>query len=151
MNSISDPEVVDGPASGPSSRTQRLLGLAGTGLIATVAAMVATTLAAALARAAGVDFEIPAGGERIPLPGFAVMTGIFSVIGIAIALGLLLWSARPAERFVWTAVSLTAISFAAPVLSGADSATIAALVVLHLVPATVMVPALARSLRARAG
>ena len=65
--------------------------------------MVATTLAAALAQAVGVDFEVPDGGETIPLPGFAVVTGFFSVVGIVIAVALLRWSAPPAERFVWTA------------------------------------------------
>ena len=109
--------------------------------------MVATTLAAALARAAGVDFEVPDGGETIPLSGFAVVTGFFSVVGIVIAAALLRWSARPAERFVWTAVSLTAISLVPPLLSGADTATIAALLGLHLVAAAVMIPTLARSLR----
>jgi len=81
-----------------------------TGFIATLAAMVATTLAAALAQAVRVDFEVPDGGETIPLSGFAVVTGFFSVVGIVIAVAHLRWSARPAERFVWTAVSLTAIS-----------------------------------------
>ena len=113
--------------------------------------MVATTLAAALARAAGVDFEVPDGGETIPLPGFAVMTGFFSVVGIVIAAALLRWSARPTERFVQTAVSLTAISLVAPLVSAANTATIIALLVLHLVAATVMIPTLARSLRLRAG
>jgi hypothetical protein len=45
------------------------------------------------------------------------------------------------------AVSLTAISLVPPVLSGADTATTIALLGLHLVAATVMIPALARSLR----
>ena len=101
----------------------RLRGLAVTGFVATLAAMVATTLAAALARAVGVDFEVPDGGETIPLSGFAVVTGFFSVVGIVIAVALLRWSARPAERFVWTAVSLTAISLVPPLLSGANTAT----------------------------
>ena len=57
--------------------------LAVTGLVATLAAMVVTTLAAALARAAGVDFEIPdGGGETIPLGGFAVVTGFFSLVAL---------------------------------------------------------------------
>ena len=111
--------------------------------------MVATTLAAALARAVGVDFEVPDGGETIPLAGFAVVTGFFSVVGIVISAALLRWSARPAERFVWTAVSLTAISWVPPLLSGANPATITALLGLHLVAATVMIPTLARSLRTR--
>jgi hypothetical protein len=36
----------------------------------------------------------------------------------------------------------------APLISGGNTATIIALLVLHLVAATVMIPALARSLRA---
>jgi hypothetical protein len=149
MNSMNDPGVVAGPAPGQTSHTHRLRGLAGTGFIATLAAMVATTLAAALAQAVGVDFEVPDGGETIPLSGFAVVTGFFSVVGIVIAAGLLRWSARPAERFVRTAVSLTAISLVPPLLSEANPATITALLGLHLVAATVMIPTLARSLRTR--
>ncbi|MGC5017088.1 DUF6069 family protein [Micromonospora sp. DT47] len=150
MNSMNDTGVVAGRASGQTSHTHGLRGLAGTGFIATLAAMVATaTLAAALAQAVGVDFEVPDGGETIPLSGFAVVTGFFSVVGIVIAVALLRWSARPAERFVWTAVSLTAISLVPPLLSGANTATTTALLGLHLVPATVMIPTLARSLRTR--
>ncbi|MGI5132609.1 DUF6069 family protein [Pseudonocardia sp. CA-107938] len=129
--------------------THPYLRLAGTGLAAALSAVVATTLVAALARAVGVDFEIPDGGEAIPLPGFAVVTGFFSVAGLVIAAALLRWSTRPAERFVWTAVALTAFSLGAPALSGADAATVTALVVLHLVPAAVVIPVLARRLSAR--
>lgn len=149
MNSMNDSGVVAGLASGQTSHTHRLRGLAVTGFIAALAAMVATTLAAALAQAVGVDFEVPDGGETIPLAGFAVVTGVFSVVGIVIAVALLRWSARPAERFVWTAVSLTAISLVPPLLSGANTATTTALLGLHLVAATVMIPTLARSLRTR--
>ncbi|MEU8390408.1 DUF6069 family protein [Micromonospora sp. NPDC048842] len=77
---------VTGPAAGRPSHTHRFRGLAGTGLTATLVAVVSTTLAAALARAAGIDFEIPDGGETIPLSGFAVVTGFFSVVGVVIAL-----------------------------------------------------------------
>src|SRR6185503_13432273 len=149
MNSTNDAGVVAGPVSGRTSHTHRRRGLAGTGFVATLAAMVATTLAAALAQAVGVDFEVPDGGETIPLSGFTVVTGFFSVVGIVIAAALLRWSARPAEVFVRTAVSLTAISLVAPLLSEADTATATALVGLHLVAGAVMIPALARSLRTR--
>jgi hypothetical protein len=148
MNSMNETGVVAGLASG-HRHTRRLRGLAVTGLIAALAATIATTLAAALARAVGVDFEVPDGGETIPLSGFAVVTGFFSVVGVGIAVALLRWGARPAERFVWTAVSLTAISLVPPLLSGAETATTVALVGLHLVAATVMIPTLARSLRTR--
>jgi hypothetical protein len=149
VNSTSDTGVVASTASGRTSHTHRLRGLVGTGIIATLAAMVTTTLAAALARGVGVDFDVPDGGETIPLPGFAVVTGFFSVVGIVIAVALRRWSARPAERFVWTAGSLTAISLVPPLLCGADTATITALLGLHLVAATVMIPTLARSLHTR--
>ena len=149
MNSMNETGAGAGPASGQTRHRHLLRGLAGTGFIATLTAMVATTLAAALAQAVGVDFEVPDGGETIPLSGFAVVTGFFSVVGVVIAVALLRWSARPAERFVWTAVSLTAISLVPPLISGANTATTAALLGLHLVPATVMIPTLARSLRTR--
>jgi hypothetical protein len=149
MNSMNDTGVVAGPASGQNSHTHRLRRLVVTGFIPTLAAMVATTLAAALAQAVGVDFEVPEGGDAIPLSGLAVVTGFFSVVGIVIAVALRRWSARPAERFVWTAVSLTVISLVPPLLSGANTATTTALLGLHLVAATVMIPTLARSLRTR--
>ncbi|GAA2191586.1 DUF6069 family protein [Micromonospora lupini] len=137
-------------AAARTGRVGRLRGLAGTGVLATLAAMVVTTVAAALARAVGVDFEVPAGGEAIPLPGFAVVTGFFSVVGVVIAVALLRWSPRPAERFLWTAVSLTAISLVPPLVCGANAATVVALVGLHLVAAAVLVPAVTWRLRARA-
>ena len=58
----------------------------------------------------------------------AVVTGFFAVVGIVIAAALLRWSARPAKRFVWTAVTLTAISLVPPLLSRANTATITALI-----------------------
>ena len=140
-----------GPASHRTGDNHRLRGLAGTGLLATLAAMAVTTLAAALASALGVDFKVAGGDEAIPLTGFAVVTGFFSLVGVAIAVALLRWSARPAERFVWTAAALTALSFIPPVLSGASTVTTGALLGLHVVPATVMIPALARCLRTRSG
>jgi hypothetical protein len=130
---------------------RRLRSLAVTGGAATLAAMAAVTLVAALARGLGVDFEVPDGGEKIPLPGFAVVTGFFSVVGVGIAVALARWSARPAERFVGTAVALTAISLVPPLLAGANTATTVALLGLHLVPAAVMIPTLARGLRSRTG
>ncbi len=149
MNNTFDTRVVAGRSSGRPSRTPRVRGVAVTGLIATLVAMVATTLAAGLARAAGVDFAVSGGDETIPLSGIAVVTGFFSAVGIVIAVALLRWSAHPAGRFVWTASLLTAISLIPPLLSGAGTATSTTLLGLHLVAATVMIPTLARSLRAR--
>jgi hypothetical protein len=149
MNGMHDTGVVAARRRGRTRHTHRLRGLAGTGFVAALAAMAATTLAAALARAVGVDFEVSDAGETVPLSGIAVVTGFFSAVGVVIAAALLRWSARPAERFVWTTVSLTTISLIPPVLVEADTATTATLLGLHLVAATVMIPALARCLRTR--
>ena len=143
---MNDTEVV-ARSSRRTGRAQPLRRIAATGIVATLAAMVATAVGAALARAVGVDFEVPEGGETIPVTGVAVVTGFFSLVGTVIAAALMRWSARPAERFVWTAVSLTAVSLVPPFLSGADAATTAALLGLHLLAATVMIPPLTRSLR----
>ncbi|MCZ7437830.1 DUF6069 family protein [Micromonospora sp. WMMC241] len=135
------------PAPDRVGRTHRFRRLTGTGLIAALVAVVATTVAAALARTAGVDFAIPDGGETIPLSGFAVVTCFFSLVGVLIAAALLRWSIRPARRFLWTAVTLTAISLVPPFLAGAALATAVTLAGLHLVAAAVMIPALTRTLR----
>jgi hypothetical protein len=131
-----------------SGHTRRIRGLAATGLVAVVVTVAATIAAAALARAAGVAFEIPRGGETIPLAGFAVMTGFFSIVGVGIAAAFQRWSDRPARRFGWTAGSLTAVSLVPPLMSGAAGSTVTALVVLHLVAAAVMIPALMGRIRA---
>jgi len=150
MTSLNDTGVDAGQASDRAGRTRRGRGLVVTGVAATLAAMVTTTLVAALAQVVGMDFEVPAGGEVIPLPGIAVVTGFFSLVGVAIAVALRRWSARPAERFVWTTVSLTAISLVPPLLAGADVGTTVTLIGLHLVAATVMIPTLALTLRTTA-
>ncbi|WP_331272461.1 DUF6069 family protein [Motilibacter aurantiacus] len=144
MTSVDSDPVVADPAPPSTRRPARL---AGTGVAATLAAMAATTSTAALARAAGASFRVPEGGEPIPLPGFAVVTGFFSLVGVVMAVAFLRWSGRPDRHFVLAAVSLTAVSLVPPLLSGADGGTVVALVALHLVPAAVVIPTLARSLR----
>jgi drug/metabolite transporter (DMT)-like permease len=143
---MNDTEVA-APTSGRTGHPHPIRRVGATGLAATLAAMVATAVAAALARAAGVDFEVPEGGETIPVTGVAVVTGVFSLVGTVIAAALLRWSARPATRFLWTALTLTVVSLVPPVLSGANAATTISLVGLHLVAAAVMIPPLTRSLR----
>ena len=130
-----------------ATETRKYRRLMTTGLLATLAAMAAVTLAAAIAKAVGVDFQLPGADEPIPLPGFAVVTGIFSLVGVLIAAALLRWTTAPAKRFAQTTVTLTAISLIAPVLTGADAGTVTALIALHLIAAAVMVPALTTTLR----
>ncbi|MBW9208255.1 hypothetical protein KV100_01200 [Mumia sp. zg.B21] len=119
--------------------------LVGVGVLAALGAVVVTTLAAALARAAGVDLEVSE-GEAIPLSGISVVTSFFSLVGVVIAAALHRWSARPTERFVWTALALTGVSLIPPVLVEADTPTTVTLIGLHLLAAAVMIPTLARAL-----
>ncbi|GAA1612814.1 DUF6069 family protein [Actinoplanes couchii] len=123
--------------------------LVGTGLIATVAATAATTFAAVLARAGGVTFTIPEGGETIPASGIAVVTAFFSIIGVLIAAAFRRWSHRSARHFATTTTALTAISLLPPFLVGAAPTTVIALLILHLIPAAMMIPTLTRTLRPR--
>jgi hypothetical protein len=120
------------------------------GLVATVGTVVVTTLAAAAMEALGVDFTVE-GGEVIPVSGIGFQAGVWSLVGVVIAAALLRWSGRPADHFVRTAVVLTALSLVPPVLWGSGTDTVVGLVVLHLVAAAVMVPALTRLLRRVSG
>lgn len=120
-----------------------------TGLLATLVAMAATTVGAAVAHALGVSLQLPDAPEPIPIAGFGVMTGVFCVVGIVIALALLRWTSRPAQRWVQASVALTAVSLVPPVLTGAEAATVITLIALHLVAAAIVIPALARALAVR--
>lgn len=123
--------------------------LAVTGLLAAAGAAVATTVVAALARAAGAQLEVPAdSGEPIPLAGVAFVTAVCSLVGLALAVALRRWSGRPAQRFVQVTVALTALSLVPPLVSGGTAGTVVTLVALHLVAAAIVIPALARRLQA---
>lgn len=124
-----------------------MMRLARTGLLAVVGAAVATAAVAAAAKAAGVDLAVEGSDETIPVSGIAVVTGGFTIVGVVIAAALQRWSARPADLFLRTAGSLTALSLVPPILWGADRATVVTLVCLHLVAAAVAIPVLVRGLR----
>ncbi|GIJ72164.1 DUF6069 family protein [Virgisporangium ochraceum] len=118
------------------------------GLAAVAVAAGAATAVAAMAMAAGVDFELPDGGESIPLLGFSQLTIVFGVVGLLLALALRRWVARPARAWVRMAVALTAVSLVPPFLVGATLATECALVLVHLVAAAIVIPVVARRLAA---
>jgi hypothetical protein len=123
--------------------------IAAVGTAAVVAAAALNAGVATLARAAGVDLEV-AGGEAIPVSGNAVVTAVLSGVGVVVAAALTRWSGRPAQWWLRTTVALTALSLVPPFLAGADPATAVTLVVLHLLAAAVVVPAVARTLPAPA-
>ena len=123
--------------------TQERQALLVPGLVAAVVAAVATTVVAALAKSTGVDFVFPRDGdEAIPLSGFPVVTFGLSTIGVLGAFAVRRWAARPARTFLRLAVALTALSLVPPSLVDADVSTRLTLIVLHLLAASIVVPAI---------
>jgi len=116
------------------------------GAVATVLAAVATAAVATAGQAVGIGGAIS--GNAIPPSGFATLTVIFTVLGLVIALGLRRFARNPRTAWVRTTVALTALSLVPDVLADADTATKALLMVTHLVAAAIVIPAVARRLRA---
>ncbi|MEU8218017.1 DUF6069 family protein [Micromonospora taraxaci] len=116
------------------------------GLAAAATAAIAVTAVAAIAMAVGVDFELPDGGESIPLLGFTQLTFTLGVVGILLALAIRRWASEPARIWVRTAVALTALSLVPPFLVRADLATACTLVLAHLIAAAIVIPFVARRL-----
>ena len=127
----------------PAARLGRVVG---TGVVASVVASAVAVGGAWLARSVGVTLEVT-GGEAIPVPAFASVTLVLSLVGVVVAAGLARWSAHPVRWWLRTTVALTALSLAPPILAAADTATAVILVGLHLLAAAVVVPAVARALR----
>jgi hypothetical protein len=116
------------------------------GAAATVLAAVATAAVAAAGHAVGISLDIA--GAPIPVPGFATLTVIFSVIGLLIAVGLRRFARHPRTTWVRTTVALTVLSLVPDVLADAATGTKVLLMVTHLVAAAIVIPAVARRLPA---
>lgn len=116
------------------------------GAVATVAAAAATAAVAAAGNAAGISLAVA--GAPIPPTGFATLTVVFSILGMVIALVLRRFAGRARSLWVRTAVALTVLSLVPDVLADADTSTKVLLMVTHLVAAAIVIPAVARRLRA---
>jgi hypothetical protein len=112
------------------------------GVAAAVVASVATTVLAAVASAAGVSFA-DSTGASIPIAGFAQLTLVFSLVGVAMAAVMARKARRPRPTFVRTAVALTALSFVPDLTFGFDVGSATTLIALHTVAAAIVVPTLA--------
>ncbi len=116
------------------------------GLIATAVAAAATATVAAVGQLAGISLAVA--GAPIPVSGFAVLTAIFSVVGLGLALVLARRARRPRTAFVRTTIVLTALSLVPDVLADASVATKVLLMLTHVVAAAIVIPAIARRLSA---
>lgn len=115
------------------------------GIAAGITAALATSLTAAVASSAGLDIEI--GGEPIPASGFAVLTLIGALLGIAIA-KVTQRTRHPRRVFVTATVILTALSIIPDVVADATWPTRLLLAVTHVIAAAIVVPSIARRLDA---
>ena len=116
------------------------------GLAATAVAALATATVAAVGNFAGISLEL--NGAPVPVSGFAVLTVIFSLVGLALALVLARTARSPRTTFVRTTVVLTALSVVPDVLVDAAPTTKALLMLTHVVAAAIVIPAVARRLAA---
>jgi hypothetical protein len=114
------------------------------GLTAAAVAAAATATVAAVGESAGISLAV--GGAPIPVSGFAVLTAIFSVVGLVLALVLARTARRPRTAFVRTTIVLTALSVVPDVLADAAAGTKMLLMLAHVVAAVIVIPAIARRL-----
>ena len=116
------------------------------GVVATALASVATPIVAAAGNTAGISLNV--GGAPIPVPGFATLTAVFSLVGVVLAVVLSRFARHPRRTFVRTTVVLTVLSFVPDVIAPAAPATKALLMLTHVVAAAIVIPAIARRLSA---
>jgi hypothetical protein len=126
------------------------------GLAATVTGAVATTLIAAVAKAADVPLAVASStddaAEVIPTSGVTTLVLGIGVVGVLMALAFNRWATRPARTFVAVTVVLTAVSFITPTAAFAHNATTATRLVLelmHVVAAAIIIPPIAYRLANR--
>ncbi|RSM48429.1 hypothetical protein DMB66_46510 [Actinoplanes sp. ATCC 53533] len=128
------------------SRTTVLRPLAGTGVVALALASGATAAVAAAGHAAGISLDVS--GAPIPVTGFAVLTAVFSLVGLVLAAVLARVARHPRAIFVRSTVVLTALSLVPDVIADATPGTKMLLMLTHLVAAAIVIPAVARRLPA---
>lgn len=117
----------------------KTLDLVRRGALAGVAASVAITAVAAIARAADVSLEVDA--TTIPVAAFAWWTLVGAALGVLMARLL-----RVRRQFLVVAVVATGLSLIPAIALADDVATRAVLVAVHLLAAAVVIPSLTRGL-----
>ena len=115
------------------------------GVAAAAVAAVATTAVAAVASAAGITFADQS-GSSIPIAGFAELTVVFSLIGVAIAAVLARRARDPRRTFIRIAVALVVVSLVPDATFGFDLGSALTLMADHLLAAAIVIPTLARRL-----
>ena len=107
----------------------------------------------AIAEAAGVPMEVAENSTKqpaqIPLLGFGTVILGSTLVGLLLATAFARWVGRPRLTFVITALVLTAVSFAFPATTTATIATKVVLEITHVIPAVLIIGAIAAGLPSR--
>jgi hypothetical protein len=107
----------------------------------------------AIAEGLGVPMEVAENStnqpEQIPLSGYGSLILVSTLVGLLLATAFDRWARRPRPAFVITALVLTAVSFAFPATTTATTATKVMLGITHLIPAALIIPAIAAHLPSR--
>jgi hypothetical protein len=123
------------------------------GAAAAVFASLIVIVVVAIAKGAGVPMEVAESStkqpEQIPLLGYATVILGSTLVGLLLATACARWIRRPRLAFVISALVLTAVSFAFPATTTATTATKVMLEITHVVPATLIIVAIAAHLPSR--
>lgn len=140
------------PATGASA-SNGLRRLWAVGAIAAVISIAVVIAFVAIAEAAGVPMEVAESSsktpEHIPLLGYATVILGSTLVGLLLATAFARWVSRPRATFVIAALALTIVSFAFPATTTATTATKVVLEITHVVPAALIIPAIAVQLPTR--
>ncbi len=123
------------------------------GALAAVASSLVVIAIVAIAEAAGVPMEVAENStkppEHIPLPGYGMLILGSTLVGLLLATALARWARRPRPVFVIATLVLTALSFGFPATTTATTATKVMLEIVHVIPAALIIPAIAAHLPTR--
>ncbi len=123
------------------------------GAVAALVSSLVVIIVVAIAKGAGVPMEVAENStkqpEQIPLMGYGMVIVGSTFVGLLLATALARWAGRPRLAFVITAMVLTAVSFAFPATTTATTATKVILEITHVIPAALIISAIAVHLPSR--
>ena len=123
------------------------------GAVAGVVSSLIVIAVVAIAEGVGIPMEVAENStkqpQQIPLLGYGMVILGSTLIGLLLATAFGRWTGRPRLAFVITALVLTVVSFAVPATTTATTATKLMLEMTHVIPATLIIAAIAAHLPTR--
>ena len=150
MTTAAFPPATTADAPAPRTSTRRMWAV---GAVAGVVSSAIVIAVVAIAEAAGVPMEVAENStkapEHSPLLGYASVILGSTLVGLLLATAAARWAGRPRLTFLVVALVLTAVSFAFPATTTATTATKVVLEITHVIPAVLVITAIAATLPVR--